>query len=213
MNQATDSNTDENQSNQGTPPTPPAAPQIDPKLELQLLRERADQLGITYSGNTGIQTLRDKVNGQLNNLPKIDEVKTAAGKDETPEQAQQRIRKEVQDNGLKLVRLRITNMNPAKADLRGEIITVQNKYLGTVKKFVPFGEASDNGYHVPYCLYESMRDRLFNQVKTRKGQGEGNIIVEQRMVREFNLEILPPLSDKELADLAASQAAKAGIGD
>ena len=115
-----------------------------------------------------------------------------------------------QKEKMKLVRLRITNLDPKKKDLPGEILTVGNEYLGTVRKFVPFGEATDNGYHVPYCLYELMRDRKFLSIKTRKGP-KGQTIVEQQMVREFALEILPPLTEAELARLSAAQLSAGGV--
>ena len=75
---------------------------------------------------------------------------------------------------------------------------------------MPFGEATDNGYHVPYCLYEMMRDRKFLSIKTRKGP-KGQTIVEQQMVREFALEILPPLTEAELARLSAAQLSAGGV--
>ena len=105
---------------------------------------------------------------------------------------------------------RCTNFGQEKKDLPGEILTVANEYLGTVRKYVPFGEATDNGYHVPYCLYEMMRDRKFLSIKTRKGP-KGQTIVEQQMVREFALEILPPLTEAELARLSAAQLSAGGV--
>ena len=42
---------------------------ISEKDELKVLRERATMLGITYSGSTGIKTLREKINAKLNEDP------------------------------------------------------------------------------------------------------------------------------------------------
>ena len=184
--------------------------------ELESLRESAKTLGITFSGNTGADTLREKIAAKLAEKPEqpadpVPVVVSAPAREETELEKTQRIRQEVQAEGMRLIRIRVSNMNPAKADLHGEIISTQNKYLGTVRKYVPFGEGSDEGYHVPHCLLQVMQERQFNQVKTRKGRNTGEIIVEERMVREFNIEILPPLTPEELKRLAAMQAAKSGI--
>ena len=112
---------------------------------------------------------------------------------------------------MRLVRLRITNMDPKKKDLPGEILTVANDYLGTVRKFIPFGEVTDNGYHVPYCLYMMMKERRFLNIRTTKKNGQ--IQVSSGWATEFAFEELPPLTQHELDRLAAAQAAAGGISD
>ncbi|RUX60165.1 hypothetical protein [Mesorhizobium sp. M7A.F.Ca.CA.002.12.1.1] len=107
---------------------------------------------------------------------------------------------------MKLVRLRITNLDPKKKDLPGEILTVANRFIGTVRKYIPYGEVTDNGWHVPYCLYTMMKDREFLNIKVTKNN-KSQEVVETRWVREFSLEVLEPLTQVELARLAAAQAA------
>ena len=118
------------------------------------------------------------------------------------------LRKQIRDENLKLIRLRITNLDPKKKDLPGEIFTVANSFLGTVRKYVPFGEQTDNGYHVPYCIYKMMRNRKFLSIKVKKLNGREHI--EQQWVREFALDVLPPLTATEIAQLATAQQAAAG---
>ena len=48
-------------------------------------------------------------------------------------------------------------MNPAKKEWTGEIMTVGNRVIGSVKKFIPFN--ADDGWHVPYIMYEQLRER------------------------------------------------------
>lgn len=177
--------------------------------ELTLLKQQADTLGVSYSNNIGVETLRQRIANHLNGTPNSDMAQAPTEKKET----MQEMRKRIQDEQLKLVRLRIVNMDPSKADLRGEVITVQNRYIGTVKKFVPFGEASENGYHVPWCIYQFLLEKKFNQVKTRKGRDTREIVIEQRMVREYSIEVLPPLTKDELDALAALQSARLGLDD
>lgn len=106
----------------------------------------------------------------------------------------------------KLIRVRITNMDPKKKDLHGEIFSVGNKYIGTIKKFVPYGEATDNGYHLPKILVDDLRERKFQDIRTVKDPRTKVPIVQSKWVREFAIEVLPPLTTDELRDLAIAQA-------
>jgi hypothetical protein len=126
----------------------------------------------------------------------------------TKAQMESKIRMALQAEMLALVRVRVTNMNPAKAELRGEIFSVQNKYLGKVAKFIPYGEAGEAGYHIPKILLLELQEKKFNQIKTRPGTDKREVHVEQRMVKEFAIEILPPLTDAELEQLKMSQLAR-----
>jgi hypothetical protein len=111
----------------------------------------------------------------------------------------------------KLIRVRITNMDPKKKDLHGEIFTVGNKFIGTIKKFVPYGEATDGGYHLPKILVDELRARQFQDIRTTKDKRTGVPTVTSRWVREFSIEVLPPLTQEELTNLAISQAAAGSV--
>lgn len=181
--------------------------------ELQILKQRADMLGVSYSNNIGLETLRKKVTDAMEGNKEPEQAKQVnpLGADipevETPMQLRARLMAEQ----LKLVRLRITNLDPKKKDLPGEILTVANEYIGTVRKYVPFGEQTDNGYHVPYCIYTLLESRRFQHIRVTKKNGREH--VETTWAKEFSLEILPPLTEAELAKLAASQAAAGGLSD
>ena len=188
--------------------------------ELDMLKSRAKLMGITFSNNIGLDALKTKIEEHKQASETKTQTQALAQTNEQQPEVQTEnqmkkaktlsLRAHLQKEKMKLVRLRITNLDPKKKDLPGEILTTGNEYLGTVRKFVPFGEATDNGYHVPYCLYEMMRDRKFLSIKTRKGP-KGQTIVEQQMVREFALEILPPLTEAELARLSAAQLSAGGV--
>ena len=180
--------------------------------ELTLLKAQADTLGIEYSNNLGVESLKKRIAAKLNpETEASDDAPAEKSKDkaETQQERDMRIREEQRLDQLKLVRCRIANMNPAKGDLKGEIITVGNKYLGTIKKFVPFGEAGES-YHLPRIMVDELKAREFNQVRTRKGD-KGQTIIEQRLVKEYNIVELESLTEKELAELARQQAAAAGL--
>jgi hypothetical protein len=112
---------------------------------------------------------------------------------------------------MKLIRVRIQNLDPKKKDLQGEIFAVSNKFLGTVKRFVPYGDTTDEGWHLPYVIYKELVSRKFLQITTTKDRQTKQVKVLKRWVKEFAFEVLPPLTDRELKALAAAQAAAGSI--
>lgn len=194
---------------------------IDEKASLKLI---ADQMGITYSNNITVEKLKEKIQEKrdaINNASastasadsgtETSQVNPLASPnaEELPEKPLT-LRQYLQAEQMKLVRCRITCMDPKKADLTGEIFTVANEYLGTVRKFVPFGEITDNGYHIPYCIYQMMLGREFLQIRTVKKSG-GRQETKTAYVREFSIDVLPDLTKEELARLANMQASRGDV--
>lgn len=188
--------------------------------EIDMLKQRATLMGIKFSPNIGVEALKAKISEKLNPAPAqqepapvvaqkaqegVQDVKAApvAQKPKT-------LRKLLVEENMKLIRLRITNLDPKDKDLPGQIVTVANEYLGTVSKFVPFGESTDNGYHVPYCIYKWLKAQKFLQIRVTKKQNNDNH-VETALVRKFALEILPQLTPEEISRLASAQLASGAI--
>ncbi len=121
------------------------------------------------------------------------------------------LRQRLYNEQMKLVRLQITNLDPKKADLHGELLAVGNKFIGTVKMFVPYGEVTDDGWHVPYIIYKELERRKFLAIRTTKDRRTGQVKVSKSWAKEFSLTILPPLSEAELKRLAIAQAAAGSI--
>jgi hypothetical protein len=183
--------------------------------ELDMLKKRADVMGVKYSNNIGLEALRARVEAKMNGEPDPtptdqpnpfeDGNELASDVPETKMQIRARLQKEA----LKLVRCRIANLDPKKKDLKGEIITVGNEFIGTIKKYVPFGEITDNGWHVPQIIYDELNSRRFLNIRVTKKNGREHI--EQNMSKEFALEVLDQLTPQELARLAAAQAAGGNV--
>lgn len=196
---------------------------LDLPDELTILKQRARMMGLTFSNNIGLESLRTKIaEAQAGEVPaavdtgvaKLNPLEAAVAQVPvgTPVKAKT-IRQLVTEENMRLVRLRIVNLDPKKKDLPGEFFTVANEYLGTVTKFIPYGEATDGGYHVPYCLYKLLRDKKFLSIRTRNDRSNSNQIkVEQRWAAEFSLDILDPLTPDELQKLATAQTAAGNIG-
>lgn len=181
--------------------------------EMTILKQRATMMGIKFSNNIGLEALRKKVADAQEGIteqeqPEVNPLATTSTVQEDKLSMAQRIRLE----NTRLVRVRIQNLDPKKKDLPGEILTVANDYMGTVRKYVPYGEATDNGYHIPYCLYKLLKNRKFLHVSVKKGRN-GKERVEQQWVREFAIEILPQLTEEELKQLGQAQLAAGSLND
>lgn len=166
--------------------------------ELAVLKARADALGISYHPSIGVEKLREKINAAL----KKDEVPQEAPAEDANETESER-RNRLRQEASKLVRIRLTCMNPHKKEWQGEFITAGNSVVGTFTKFIPFN--ADEGWHVPHIIYEQLRDREC-QVFVTVRDSKGNATRKGKTIKEFAIEVLPPLTEEELKDLAQRQA-------
>lgn len=173
--------------------------------ELAHLRELADSLGISYTARTSAESLQKKID-EFNKTPEDDLSPEDILKVETPLPLKS-LRQHVYDEQMALVRIRLTCLDPKKKDLSGEIITVSNNYLGTQRKFVPYGSDNDDGWHVPKCIYTVLKESTFLSIRVDKDRKTGKEIITSNYVPQYAIEVLPPLTPKELADLANAQAA------
>lgn len=176
--------------------------------ELTLLKRRADQLGVSYSNNIGLETLKERVAKAMEG----DKDKEEPAKKEAPatENSAGPTRNELRKEAEKLIRIRYTNMNPLKKDVPGEFFTVANGIIGTIKKYVPYGAASENGWHVPNVIYKMMKRKTFT-VTTTKRDEQGRPYQTRVERKEFAIEVLPPLTKEELEKLAKDQRASGRV--
>jgi hypothetical protein len=194
--------------------------------ELTALKARADQIGLKYHPNIGLETLREKVNAALSapgpvEQPKVDEAEDYPAPEDpallnqpaanaAPESldapvtetlSQRRLRKKREAN--ELIRIRVTCMNPAKKEWEGELFTAGNSVVGSFSKFVPFN--IDEGWHVPRIIYNQIVQRQFQTFRNEKTKN-GVTVRRSGLIREFAIEVLPQLSLDELQELAQRQA-------
>lgn len=187
--------------------------------EITLLKQRATTLGISFSNNIGAETLKERINEKLSgNTPEdskedTEQVNAFTGEPvKTKVQSKGDIRNQIKRDAEKLIRLRITNLDPKKSKWPGEIITVANEFIGTISKYVPFGEVTEDGYHVPNAIFKKLKKRKFLDIRVIKQRGKPDRVIE-RWVPEFALEVLPQLTEAELKKLAATQAASGSLRD
>jgi len=224
--------------------------------ELDTLKARADQVGLSYHPNIGVDTLRKKINEFLTGEveqpdPEITSSadralaaamtapaqaqsapvqahravtlqepaaahRTAVGRYVSPKafadekqlprgenESLQEFRLRKRNHAMALIRVNVTCMNPAKREWDGEIFTTGNALVGSISKYVPFN--SEDGWHIPRILYNFLRDRECQVFVTVTDQRQ-NKIRKGKMIKEFNIEVLEPLTPQELQELKERQA-------
>lgn len=189
--------------------------------ELSMLKARASLMGIAFSNNIGLDALKQKIAEKVSG-----ETAAAAAAQAEPEEDDEPVderspvqlakpaptlRQRLLQDNMRLIRVRITCLDPKKKDLPGEIITVANRYIGTVRKFVPFGEVTEGGYHIPYVIFKMLKKRKFLNIRVRPNPKGGQDIVESKYVPEFAIEELPQLTPIELERLARAQIAAGSV--
>lgn len=163
--------------------------------ELELLKQRADDMGVKYHPSISLEKLKAKIAESL-------EPVKATNVNQTKAEKRNQLRKECE----KLVRVQIVNMNPNKREWKGEFFTASNSVVGTLTRFVPF----DVEWHVPAFILKQIKNRKFRVTK-EESNGKGGKTTKNIFVPEFGVSELAPLTEKELKDLAAEQAAKGSV--
>lgn len=167
--------------------------------ELAALKARADLMGISYHPNISADKLAQRIQDRLEGSP---EASNGAAKGNTPVHDKTSLRAKA----MRLVRVNITCMNPAKREWENEHFTVGNSVVGTVSRVVPFN--TSDGWHVEEILLNMIQARkcqIFIDVKRN-----GVTTKESRLIKEFAVEVLPQLTQKELDELARRQAMRDG---
>lgn len=200
------------------------SPEERDQLELKMLKEQAVLMGLKFHPNTGLEKMRILVKEakeastddpevgekRAEEQATIQEAAETAGADtftpmqkQTPKQLQAQRRKEA----MALVRIRMTNMNPVNTNLRGVIPSVGNADVGFIKKFVPFNVP----WHVPKVILNYLKGKKFvTHYEVNDPSRPGKKLKRKRLVPEYAIEVLPPLTEQELQDLAQRQAMRDG---
>lgn len=158
--------------------------------ELNELKKRADLLGIKYGPNISVATLKTKIEEALS------EDNSESEQDAKPA-SKDILAKRKEAN--KLIRCIITCLNPAKKSLPGEFFKVSNRVVGTITKYIPYNVP----YHVPKIIFDQIKAAKCIVFVPKKNSKEDE---EFKLISEYGVEVLPPLTQKELDELARSQA-------
>ena len=165
--------------------------------ELTVLKRQADVMGVRYHPSIGADTLKAK----------LEEARTKTAEENTAKQAAVTAKHSEEAKKLKrireareLVRVRITCMNPLKKEYEGEIFSVGNSEIPTITKFVQF----EREYHVPRIMLNMIKNRKY-QTFIEERTPNGGKVKRGKLIREYAVEELPPLTAAELQELKQRQ--------
>lgn len=176
------------------------ASEANAKTESELLRERATQMGITFHPNIGDTALKKKINDHLESDKPVEEAPKEKEED-TSNMTRGQIMAMHRRKASALVRVIVAPNNPLKNAIPGEIITVSNRVIGTISCFIPFN--NEEGWYLPQAIINVLKERKYQTHVKKKVNGEEFTV--PKLVREFNINVLPSHNEEELAELAKTQ--------
>ena len=172
--------------------------------ELDSLKERCKAVGLSFHPNISYEKLSGRYQEFMDAKKEAEKPAPVAVVDApvlTKGQAANKMKREQSA----LIRVRVACMNPNKREWEGEVFTVSNRSVGTLKKYVPY----DTVWHVPRMILTMIEERQC-QVFVTESDGRGNKSRKGKMVKEFAIEVLPQLTEAQIKDLAQRQAMAAG---
>lgn len=108
----------------------------------------------------------------------------------------------------KLVRVNVITKDPSKTSWEGEIFSVGNDVIGSITKYVPYN--IDTGYHLPQIFINMLREKKCTVFINKKGR-DGKSIKVAKEIKAYSIELLAPLTEVELSELATEQRARHSI--
>lgn len=164
------------------------------------LEQQASMLGISFHPNISDEKLSQRIKEKLEETqpePTTNSAKISSEAD---------LRRKMQDEATKLVRVIISCNNPLKKAWEGEVFKAGNRYLGTVTRYVPF----DREWHVPQILLNVIKERMYQAFVTKVDDRTQQEYTRAFQRKEFVVEVLDQMSEAELKELARRQAARRG---
>lgn len=170
------------------------------------LIEEANLLGITYARNISNDALANKI--QLHKA-QLDAERVKNGRSGVVHL--QRVDDRVlsaKDKALALVRFKLIVQDPSKMHLTGIIVSAGNTNMPAVTRMIPFGVES---WHAERIVIEHLKNMKYTHFKVKNDMADHS---EPKILPCFQVIELPPLTEKELKELADhQQATGTGITD
>lgn len=170
---------------------------------LDLLKERADKLGVKYSPNIGESKLQEKINAAI--IAESEKpVKKAATAPETVEEKRVRKRKQA----LELVRVRVSCYDPTMKKKAGTYIMASNGTVGTVRKFLQFNKP----WFMPRILVNVMKESEYQGWVEGKSQ-YGITQMISSMEKRYSVAELAQITPQELENIKKRQTVTESLQD
>ena len=177
--------------------------------ELESLKERADMMGLKYHPRVGVAKLKAAIEKSLNgeaDEPEDDEPDVAPKI--SSRQAREVKRKATVKDMSRLIRITLSCNDPQYNKRGGIMKEVGNSY-GSFKKYIPF----DKEFHVPKVIVDHLRSCTFQKSVTKKSRDTGRKITTYTTAKQFVIDVLEPLTEQQIKDLAVSQARSGSLED
>lgn len=165
----------------------------------ELLKERADLLGIEYKPNITDAKLLSLIENAVNPANSV----KAKTDDELLSEA-------TAEQNLKMTKLRrvvIACMDPAMKDWdTTPILSISNSIITLPKMVIPLNVE----WHVPQAYYDLLKEaKCYTSVKSKDHKGRS--ITVRKEISKYSIQDLPDLTEEELNDLKQAQIMRDGI--
>ena len=156
------------------------------KTERDLLKEKADLLGIEYAGNISTEKLRELVNKANEPLDDLVKIRLAL---------------------TNKVRVLITCNDPLMKEYdTTPYYSFSNSAITLPSITIPLGVE----WHIPNA-YVGMLQAMECKLPVKSKDEKGRPITVRRTIKKYNVNVLPPLTAKELEELKQAQIMRDGI--
>lgn len=165
-------------------------------------KQQADVLGLNYPHNIKTEKLKEIVGRKLQAMKQQAKTSNAIAAEQFQDMRA-------------LVRIQIHVLNPAKQNWTGEIFTVGNDVIPHMTRFIPFN-AVNSIWHVERMFVEMLKNRKYQAMTEHSGSQRdpryyGVNYHNNKLLPEFSIIELPPLTEEELTELGANQAINGSI--
>lgn len=173
----------------------------------ELLEQKAKRLGIGFNARTPDDLLKLKIEDKLKETEEGNSKAVENANSEKGTDSEKLARDKQYKEAMQLVRVIVTPTTASEQEYAGEVFTVSNSLVGTVRRFVPFG--NDNGWHIERILLNTLKEKKIQIFKEKRVDGQ--VIKEGRLLPAYSIVELPPLTEDELKKLADSQRARQSV--
>jgi hypothetical protein len=175
------------------------------QTELETTKQLARDMEISFHPSIGLAALKQKIaDADINSLANTGEPEKAEGNERTIDQ--------IKADAAKLVRVRVTCMDPKKREYEGEIFSTGNAKIGTFKKYVHFGTE----WHIPNIILKMLRQSKCQVMVPHKVRLDSGIVMKTKigkLIPAYAIEVLPSLTKAELDNLTKRQAMASGTAE
>ena len=177
--------------------------------EATTIKNRLNMMGVKYHHKPGVEKLRNILKDALTETVPVPAEHTPPPLTDVTNQSKTVLdyKDEFRKDAAKLLRVMIVCSNPSKRDWEGEIYTVSNAIAGTYRKYIPFNNAE--GWHIPNIMYQTLKEKQCQVFYTERNN-KGTKIRKGKLIPEYNITVMPPLTYVEIKNLAMQQAMREG---